>query len=80
MFEVPIFAPEPYNRLYHPDSVPPFRRAPSREAEARQHPYLDFILKQNLIDPSLGEQIYSRSDPASASLDPRSESSSEAAS
>jgi arylsulfatase A-like enzyme len=42
----PFIAPEPYNRLYHPDSVPPFRRAASVEAEAAQHPYLEWHLSR----------------------------------
>jgi len=38
----PFIAPEPYNARYHPDLLPPFRRAASRAAEADQHPYLAF--------------------------------------
>ena len=41
----PYLAPEPYNRMYHPDDVPPFNRAESREKESEQHPFLDMYLK-----------------------------------
>ncbi len=44
----PYLAPEPYNRLYHPDDVPDFKCAPSLSEEAKQHPYLAFLLKQNV--------------------------------
>jgi len=40
----PLFAPEPYNRMYDPAGVPPPLRAESRESEARQHPYLAYEL------------------------------------
>ena len=40
----PLFAPEPYNRMYNPAGVPPPVRAESRESEARQHPYLAYEL------------------------------------
>jgi len=44
----PYLAPEPYNRLYHPDDVPDFKRASSPEEEANQHPFLAFQLEKNL--------------------------------
>ena len=34
----PFVAPTPYNALYDPAAVPPFRRAESAETEGRQHP------------------------------------------
>lgn len=40
----PFIAPEPYNRMYEPSDVPPFRRAPTIEAEKQQHPYLAWHL------------------------------------
>jgi arylsulfatase A-like enzyme len=40
----PFVAPEPYNALYDPAAVPGFVRAPSREAEAAQHPWLAWRL------------------------------------
>jgi len=40
----PFAAPEPYNRLYDPDAVPPPVRAATAEAEGRQHPFLAFII------------------------------------
>ena len=41
----PIIAPEPYNRMYDPATVPMPRRAGSPEAEAAQHPYLAYTLE-----------------------------------
>lgn len=40
----PWIAPEPYNRLYAPDDLADLVRAPTIEAERRQHPYLDWTL------------------------------------
>ncbi len=40
----PLFAPEPYNDMYHPNDVPMPVRAETRELEARQHPYLEYEL------------------------------------
>jgi arylsulfatase A-like enzyme len=40
----PFVAPEPYNKLYDPDAVPPFRRAATIEDESAQHPYLRWLL------------------------------------
>jgi arylsulfatase A-like enzyme len=44
----PYLAPEPYNRLFHPDDVPEFKRAPSVDEEAKQHPFLAYLLEQGL--------------------------------
>jgi arylsulfatase A-like enzyme len=44
----PYLAPEPYNRMYHPDNVPACKGADSIEAEAQQHPYLALLLQNNL--------------------------------
>jgi arylsulfatase A-like enzyme len=41
----PIIAPEPYNAMYDPASVPLPRRAATPNAEAAQHPYLAYALK-----------------------------------
>ncbi len=43
----PYVAPEPYHRMYHPDEVPDFIKAPSQQEESSQHPYLAFLLEQN---------------------------------
>ncbi len=40
----PFIAPAPYHAMYDPAEVPPPLRAASPEAEAAQHPYLDFFL------------------------------------
>lgn len=42
----PWVAPEPYNRLYAPDDLADLVRAPTIEAERRQHPYLDWTLRR----------------------------------
>ncbi|HXH04452.1 MAG TPA: alkaline phosphatase family protein [Candidatus Competibacteraceae bacterium] len=42
----PLFAPEPYNALYHPDELAGPIRAPTLAAEQRQHPFLQFWLEQ----------------------------------
>lgn len=42
----PFVAPEPYNAMYDPASVPGFVRASSRDVEARQHPWLAWRLEQ----------------------------------
>jgi arylsulfatase A-like enzyme len=44
----PYLAPEPYNRLFHPDDVQQFKRAASMDEEARQHPFLAYLLEQGL--------------------------------
>ena len=41
----PFIAPEPYHAMYDPARVPPPVRASSPEAEASQHPYLDYYLR-----------------------------------
>ena len=40
----PYIAPEPYNRLYSPNAVPPPRRSATPEETAARHPYLAFAL------------------------------------
>ena len=51
----PFLAPEPYNDLYDPDAVPMPVRAESAEAEAAQHPWLDFwVFNQRGDGPSRG--------------------------
>jgi arylsulfatase A-like enzyme len=47
----PFVAPEPYNALYHPDEVPPFRRAASLAAESAQHPWLAWQLAKSHAAP-----------------------------
>lgn len=56
----PYLAPEPYNRLYHPDDVPDFKRASSPEEEASQHPFLAFQLEKNLNSGYYSASIYPR--------------------
>jgi arylsulfatase A-like enzyme len=43
----PWVAPEPYNSLYDPASLPGFVRAESAEREAEQHPWLRFQLSRD---------------------------------
>lgn len=51
----PFCAPEPYNRLYDPESVPPPRRAASIAEQAAQHPWLAAALgaRGDWFDPWL---------------------------
>jgi arylsulfatase A-like enzyme len=42
----PFVAPEPYNALYDPAAVPPFRRRASASDEGEQHPFLAWWLAQ----------------------------------
>ena len=44
----PYLAPEPYNKMYHPDEVPACVGLSSLEEEKIQHPYLKFLLEKNL--------------------------------
>ena len=41
----PIIAPEPYNAMYDPATVPKPRRARSSDAEKAQHPFLAYALQ-----------------------------------
>lgn len=41
----PFIAPEPYNRMYDPASLPDFVRAESLEAESASHPFLAHIFE-----------------------------------
>ena len=52
----PWVAPEPYNALYDPASVPGFVRRESREAEARQHPWLAWRMEQPGFRPPADEK------------------------
>lgn len=56
----PYLAPEPYNRLYHPDDVPDFKRASSPEEEANQHPYLAYKLEKTLNSGYYSSSVYPR--------------------
>lgn len=58
----PYTAPEPYNKLYHPDDVPNFRRATSVEEEARQHSFLAFLLERNQKEGKWNAERYHRDD------------------
>jgi arylsulfatase A-like enzyme len=40
----PIIAPEPYNAMYDPTTVPMPARAETPDAEALKHPYLNYLL------------------------------------
>lgn len=41
----PFIAPEPYNTMYDPATVPGFKRLGSREEEALQHPYMAYMMR-----------------------------------
>ena len=42
----PWIAPEPYNSMYSPEMLEDYARSESAEQEAKQHPWLDWALKQ----------------------------------
>ncbi|MBU2531992.1 MAG: alkaline phosphatase family protein [Alphaproteobacteria bacterium] len=46
----PLIAPEPYNALIDPADVPMPRRAATREQEARQHPFTDYLIRTKRFD------------------------------
>jgi arylsulfatase A-like enzyme len=56
----PYLAPEPYNRMYHPDDVPACVFCSSVEEEKRQHPYLKFLLEKNLSTGNCSSANYPR--------------------
>lgn len=47
----PWIAPEPWNALVHPDSVPPIRRAATMAEEGASHPFLAAWLARNANPP-----------------------------
>ena len=65
----PLFAPEPYNRLYDPADVPMPLRADTREQEACQHPYLAYELSHMEGLPDY--RLLPRDDPAHYDADLR---------
>lgn len=62
----PFIAPEPYNSMYDPADVPPFRRAADPMREGAQHPWLAYHLAKIQAAP-LPEQ----EEPLFGSLDDR---------
>jgi arylsulfatase A-like enzyme len=58
----PYLASEPYNKMYSPDKVPAFKRAPTIEEEAKQHPLLEYKLGQTLSTGFYSTEIYPRDD------------------
>ena len=58
----PYLAPEPYNKMYSPDDVPAFKRAPTIEEEAKQHPLLEYKIMQSLARGDYSTEIYPRDD------------------
>ncbi len=55
----PWIAPEPYNRMYPPDELPPLVRATDTEAEAT-HPWLAFALGQKHARAPADERVLRR--------------------
>ena len=51
----PYIAPEPYNRMYDPASVPAPHRAATPEDEARVHPFVGHCLTRRGFTGTLGE-------------------------
>ncbi len=58
----PYLAPEPYNKMYHPDDVPSYFSCSSVEDEGKQHPYLEFLLDKNLNVGNYRSENYPRDD------------------
>ena len=58
----PYLAPEPYNKLYSPDDVPPFKRAATLKDEAKQHPFLAYKLEETINRGFYSKEIYPRDD------------------
>ncbi len=52
----PFIAPEPYNALYDPTTVPGFARLQTPEAEAAQHPWLAYQLSRRQARASADEK------------------------
>jgi arylsulfatase A-like enzyme len=52
----PFIAPEPYNAMYDPASVPGFVRRATPEAESAQHPWLAFQLSRRLFRAPANEK------------------------
>ncbi len=46
----PLIAPEPYNRMFRAESMPPPNRMRSREAAAELHPFVAVSLERDLIN------------------------------
>lgn len=46
----PFVVPAPYNKMYRPEDVPGFHRAPSLADEAAQHPLMDYALSTSPAD------------------------------
>ena len=51
----PFIAPEPYNRMYRADEIPPPARMQTPEAEAAVHPYIASELGQDVINGFIGD-------------------------
>ena len=52
----PFVAPEPYNAMYDPASVPGFARLATPDAEASQHPWLAYQLSRRQFRASANER------------------------
>ncbi len=58
----PYLAPEPYNKMYSPDKVPTFKRAPTSKEEGNQHSLLEYKIMQSLARGDYSAEIYPRDD------------------
>ena len=56
----PWIAPEPYNRLYPPGELPPFKRAADPADEAAQHPYLEHLMGLGYMQTSRNAPLVQR--------------------
>ena len=64
----PYFAPEPYNKLYDLNEIPEIVGAESPEEEAKQHPYISFLLNQQKNKMLFGKHPVERSEKARKQL------------
>ena len=58
----PYLAPEPYNKMYSLEKIPAFKRSSTLEEEAKQHPLLEYKLKQSFHTGDYSADIYPRDD------------------
>ena len=56
----PFAAPEPYNRLYDPETLAVPERFDTAEQEAQQHPFLDYCLQQEKFKAPASDRVMQR--------------------
>ncbi len=56
----PFVAPEPYNRMYEPETLAVPERSDTVEQEAQQHPFLDYCLQQANVRAPESDRVLQR--------------------